>query len=127
MSFNINTKKKCNTQNSYSLFYCFLSCDRKTPLWLLPEFEVSELFLSLVVSDFMDGEETWTPPFTLAPSVTERLQSGQNSNDLLFSSFQEISLSLIDALLSVFKWCRWDDFYLLINLNLQLLLLLVGV
>lgn len=68
-------------------FYCFLSCVRKTPLWLLPEFEVSELFLSLVVSDFMDGEETCRPPFALAPSVTELLQSGQNSNDLLFISF----------------------------------------
>ncbi len=65
-------------------FYCFLSCVRKTPLWLVPEFEVSELFLSLVVSDFMDGEETW-PSFALAPSVTEQLQSGQIQ--MIFYSF----------------------------------------
>lgn len=85
-SFNI-TKKKQNTQNLSSLIYCFLSCVRKTPSWLAPEFEVSEIFLSLVVSDFMDGEETCWPSFALAPAVTERLQSGQHSNYIILFFF----------------------------------------
>lgn len=105
-----------NTQNSYALFLLFsVLCQENTIMagpWVW-----GIRALSFTGSLWLHGRWGDLTTFRFGPQCHRTAPVWSKFKwSFIHLIFQEISLSLIDNF-CVFKWCRWDTLYLLINLT----------